>query len=194
MKRKRRVGPRAGARDLFNRVLSDLWRLAQDVRELAACCILGAKPREPSAQAPPVRATPPEPAAPQQSVAAPQGPDRLAEASALLALLSDLATGLWRIKRRIPREGNGEPPNEMRAVYRHAEAAEDALRASGVEVCDHTRKPYVTGMALKVIAFQPTAGVSTEYVDETVKPSIYFRDRLIQRGEVIVAVPSKGDT
>jgi len=43
-------------------------------------------------------------------------------------------------------------------------------------------------MALRVIAFQPTAGITREIITETIKPTIYRNDTIVQIGEVIVAV------
>ena len=116
-----------------------------------------------------------------------------AETKELLRLLTDLATGLWRIKRKIEALPENVPPDEMRKVRRHVQSAWDALTDGKVEVQDLTGEKYVDGMALKVIAFQPTEGVAGEVIDETIKPTVFYRDQLIQRGEVIVATPSKPD-
>jgi len=44
-------------------------------------------------------------------------------------------------------------------------------------------------MSLKVISFQPTPGLGRERVIETIKPTIYFKGKAIQMGEVIVGRP-----
>jgi hypothetical protein len=44
-------------------------------------------------------------------------------------------------------------------------------------------------MSLKVVAFQPTPGIGRERVIETIKPTIYFKGKAIQMGEVIVGRP-----
>ena len=44
-------------------------------------------------------------------------------------------------------------------------------------------------MALDVLAFQPEVSVQDEIITETIKPSIYYQDKLIQRGEVVVSMP-----
>lgn len=116
-----------------------------------------------------------------------------AETKELLRLLTDLATGLWRIRRKIEALPENVPPEEMRRVRRHVQSAWDVLTSGKVEVQDLTGERYVDGMALRVIAFQPTEGVATQVIDETIKPTVFYRDRLIQRGEVIVATPSKPD-
>lgn len=104
-------------------------------------------------------------------------------------LIAQTATGLWRVRRRTLPEGAVERPDEMRQVRRHVEATWDILTQGMVEIRDHIGEKYVTGMALKVVAFQPTPGVQRETIVETIRPSIFYKDTLIQRGQVIVATP-----
>jgi len=112
-----------------------------------------------------------------------------AESRALLEVVAELATALWRIRRRMLQEGDGKPPEQWRRLYRYVESAWDAVHSAKAEIRDHTGEHYVTGMALNVIAFQPREGITDETIEETVKPSVFFADKLIRRGEVIVAIP-----
>jgi hypothetical protein len=105
------------------------------------------------------------------------------------SLISDLATGIWRIKRRIDRESRDQDSDEWRGIYRHMEATCDLLEKHRIEVKDDIGHKYVVGMAAQVLAFQPSADVDQETIIETVRPSVYYKDILIQRGEVIVATP-----
>ncbi|MBK8976386.1 MAG: hypothetical protein IPM29_10690 [Planctomycetes bacterium] len=107
-------------------------------------------------------------------------------------LLSDVATGIWRARRKMLPDGASEPPPELRSSWRHLESVWDALACHGVEVRDHTGERYVAGMALRVIAFQPTVGVQGERIIETIKPTVYCQDHLIQRGEVVVGTAQGG--
>jgi molecular chaperone GrpE (heat shock protein) len=79
----------------------------------------------------------------------------------------------------------------MKRVYRHVEAIFEALKQMGVEYIDPVGRPYDSGMALKVVTFEPTPGLSKEEIKETVKPSVIWQGRLIQMGEVIVGTPPK---
>jgi hypothetical protein len=85
--------------------------------------------------------------------------------------------------------GTDRPLEEMRRAFRHLESLTDVVRGAGLEIQDHTGAPYHAGMALQVLAFQPTPGVQRERVGETVKPTIYHNGTMIQMGEVIVATP-----
>jgi hypothetical protein len=119
------------------------------------------------------RTTPPDPATEKQQ----------------LRLLADVGTGLWRLRQKMQQPGTNRPLEEMRRAYRHLESVWDVLAEAGVEIQDHTDAPFDPGMSLRVIAYQPTAGIDRERVIETIKPTIYVRKQAIQMGEVIVATP-----
>jgi hypothetical protein len=106
-------------------------------------------------------------------------------------LLADIGTGLWRLRQKMVKPGTTQPQDEMRRPYRHLESVWDALAQAGVEIQDHTDKPFDAGMSLKVISYQPTPGLGRERVIETIKPTIYFKGIPIQMGEVIVGIPEK---
>jgi hypothetical protein len=119
-----------------------------------------------------------------------------AEQPSTARMLADVATCLWYLRTRHfrkpwgPDDGSEEEPRARRALGRLAKGI-DALQAGGVVVEDPTGKRYPSGgeAYLRPIQFQPTAGLTFEQVSETVVPVVYWRDRLIQRGEVFVAVP-----
>ena len=109
-----------------------------------------------------------------------------------LRLLADVGTGLWRLRHRMVQPGTDQPLDEMRRAYRHFTSVWDALAEAGLSIRDHTREPVPEGgiYALRVIAFQPTPGLARETVIETIKPTIYYRDQLLQMGEVLVGTPA----
>jgi len=109
-------------------------------------------------------------------------------------LLADVGTGLWRLRQKMVKQGTTQPLDEMRRAYRHLESVWDALVQAGAEIQDHTDKPFDSGMSLKVVSFQPTPGLGRERVIETIKPTIYFKGKAIQMGEVIVGRPEKHET
>jgi len=63
----------------------------------------------------------------------------------------------------------------------------DELR---MEIIDHTGNDFDYGMVLKVVTTQPMAGIKKERVIQTLKPTINWRNKNIQIGEVIVATPA----
>ncbi|OHB61903.1 MAG: hypothetical protein A2Y76_14985 [Planctomycetes bacterium RBG_13_60_9] len=109
-------------------------------------------------------------------------------------LLASIGTGLWRLRRKMEKPGTDQPLETMRLPYRHLESVWDVLVQSGTDIQDHTDTPFDPGMSLKVVAYQPTPGLTRERVIETIKPSIYFKGKRIQMGEVIVGTPEPSET
>jgi hypothetical protein len=109
----------------------------------------------------------------------------------VMNLLSNVGTGLWRLRNKMVQPGTGEPLDEMRRAFRHLQSTLDVLEEAGVEILDHTGELVPEGgiYSLKAIAYQPTPGINRERVIETIKPTIYFKDQMIQMGEVIIGTP-----
>lgn len=106
-------------------------------------------------------------------------------------LLAELSTGLWRMQQKMLKPGSEQPLDEMRRPYRHLETVWDILTQAGIEVHNHTgeRTPQGGAYSLKVLAFQPTPGITHNTVIETIKPSIFYQSQLVQMGEVIIGTP-----
>ena len=102
------------------------------------------------------------------------------------ATLADIGTVAWRLRQKL-----GQYPDVGRPISRQVEELWDTLRQAGLDVRDHTDQSLPEGGAygLRVLAFRPTAGLKEEVVLETIKPSVFYRGRLLQMGQVIVGVP-----
>ncbi|RBQ16284.1 hypothetical protein DP939_30415 [Spongiactinospora rosea] len=98
--------------------------------------------------------------------------------------LADVVTSIWRLERRLRRL-----PGDTRTVTRHLEAAWDTLTQAGVKIQDHLDDPFDPGLSIKVLSYQPAPDLDRERVVETIRPSVYLNDQVIQRGEVIVGTP-----
>lgn len=113
-------------------------------------------------------------------------------------LLAEVATCLWYLKTKYfkhewdDHDGEDDDPRVRRALKRLRKSV-DMLHENGIEVHDPSNKRYPPGSEglMRPIQFLPTAGLTFEMVNETVSPIIYFNDRLLQRGEVFVAVPKE---
>jgi len=102
-----------------------------------------------------------------------------------------MCTGVWRVRRRMIDPATGVAREDMRMPFRHLESVWDTLVAAGVDIRDHTDEPVPEygSVALEVLAYQPTPGLSRDKVIDTIKPSIYMDGRLLQMGQVIVGTP-----
>jgi hypothetical protein len=111
------------------------------------------------------------------------------------ALLATVATNTWRALQKIIDVETSEPKPEMKRIHRHIESISEALREFGVETVDHTGQRYDTGSALKVITSEKRVGLNREEIIETLKPTVRFKGRLLQQGEVVVGEPvPQGET
>jgi hypothetical protein len=107
----------------------------------------------------------------------------------VISFLKNVGNGLWRIRNRLREVENA--PKEIRSAVRFLESTWDSLTQSGVSIQDHTGEIITGGEALRIIAFEPSSRVSCDQVIETIKPTIYYRGKMVQMGEVIVGQPQK---
>jgi hypothetical protein len=108
-----------------------------------------------------------------------------------LKTLVSVATNAWRAKQRMKDPQTGEIREEMRRVDRHVEAIIRNLNDLGIVIRDHTGDTYDEGQPMKVIASKPTAGLRAKQISETLLPSVFWNDRLVQNGEVEISVPAE---
>jgi len=107
----------------------------------------------------------------------------------LLSMAVDVGTLVWRIQRKL--SDISDLPASLQRVSRDLESTWYALAQSGVEIKDHNNQEYHPGMALRIITSQPVASLKRQQIIETLKPTIYYRDKILQMGEVIVGVPER---
>lgn len=164
----------------IDRALADWQRLASAP---AAGPAPSAAAASPAVSAPPastaVAAQPPSPApATAPAAAAPE----VAPSSEFGPAFAELATHVWRARNRL----GSAPPEVARRSLRHLEAAIETLRQLEVTSKDWLNEPYDPGLPLKVISFQPTAGLVRDTIIEVVRPAVFWQNRLMQSGEVVV--------
>lgn len=118
---------------------------------------------------------PPRPAGPLDAP-----PDRTVDLPA--GAIADLAVAIWRLDGKLP---DGAPGR------RQVHAVRDALTDAGVETQAYDGVDFDPGLAIRVIAFQPTAGLKQERILETVRPAVSVRGAILTLAEVIVGVPAQ---
>lgn len=102
-----------------------------------------------------------------------------------VSALCDAATNLWRAHKRL--EGSDE--RLSRQARRYLVNTRDALTDAGLVIQDHDGAKFHPGQALEAVIVQPDPELTVPVVIETVRPSVYFQERQIQMGQVIVGVP-----
>lgn len=134
-------------------------------------------------------------AAQAQSPAVRHAPAGHSSADTLPALL-EIATCLWYLKTKHfgrkwnDQEAMDDDPKVRRSLGR-MNKSQDKLRELGVEIEDPTGNRYPQGgeASMRPIDLLPTPGISFDVVSETMKPMIFWREKLVQRAEVFVSVP-----
>jgi hypothetical protein len=119
---------------------------------------------------------------------------------AYLKALVSIATNAWRAKTKMldteklltPATDNIR--EKMERVDRHIEAIHRNLAEVGIVIRDHTGDLYDEGQPMKVVASKPTQGPDKKRVSETLLPSIFWNNKLIQNGEIEIATPTTPNT
>ena len=134
-----------------------------------------------------------EPSAPLPPVGTQEGEASITriDGARFQALLADIATNAWRGQLRLANWPGDELLAERKRLERNFESILVGLEGFGVRVKDHTGEVYDYGQALKVVAAQPQEGIAKEVVTETIRPTVYWLESIIQRGEVVIATPQE---
>jgi hypothetical protein len=101
-----------------------------------------------------------------------------------------IATNAWRARRETLDPHTGEVRPDMLPIAAHIDAIYRDLAGFGISISDHTGEAYEEGQAMKVLNSVPTAGLDRTRVSQTILPSVFWNNRLIQSAEVEIAVPA----
>jgi hypothetical protein len=104
-----------------------------------------------------------------------------------------IATNAWRIRAKVA-DSTGESKEEIskddvKKVNRYLETVFHALSGIGMEIKDRTGEAFDYGLPEKVVTAQPQPGINKERILETLRPTIYWGNQIVQQGEVVIATP-----
>lgn len=101
----------------------------------------------------------------------------------------ELIVDYWRITKMISRSATDIIPSEIREQLMRFE---DTMKKNNFEIKDMTNKPYSEGMVVDVIHFEKSADptFNAPIISETLRPTIYFKGQVIEKGEIIVTEPA----
>ncbi|SDP53179.1 hypothetical protein SAMN04487981_125102 [Streptomyces sp. cf386] len=130
--------------------------------------------------------TPPGAGTPTSASPTPTPPPLTAPVALEADALVELATAVWRLCNKVEAaEGTSA------GVRRHLDAVVDALVESGVQTRSYDGTVFDPGLRMRVLAYQPMAGLERDEVVETVRPAVYLRGTPLALGEVIVGTPQE---
>jgi len=114
-----------------------------------------------------------------------------------LKYLADVGTGLWRMRRTMVQAdwlklgiklADAQPKTEMQKAFRWLESAEKRFKEFGLEIQDHNGDKYISGQSLRA-TFESAPDLYEDTIIDTIYPTIYFDNKQIQMGEVVVGTP-----
>ena len=111
----------------------------------------------------------------------------------ILPIFLSIATNAWRAKMKMRDNLTGEVREDMRRIDRHIEAIYRNLEECGIIIRDHTGDLYDEGQPMKVIASKPVQGLQKKRVSDTLLPSIFWQNMLVQNGEIEIESPLATD-
>ncbi len=103
-----------------------------------------------------------------------------------IELISSLAVEMWRLDKRIEKAKISQGIDN--AIIDQVQRIKDLFRKQEIEICDHTGVDYNDGLSVKALHIEEVENIpkGKMKVIETVKPSIYYKGKVISHGEVIV--------
>lgn len=104
-------------------------------------------------------------------------------------MLVAVATNVWRARNEMLNLQATQFTEELKQLEVYIDAIHRSLTEFGIAVHEHTGNEYDESQQLVVHNTRPTPGLDTTRVCETLLPSVYWHDRLLQIGEVNVATP-----
>jgi len=105
-----------------------------------------------------------------------------------------IANSYFRSRKKMLDPTTGEPHEAMSRVYKDVERIGRHLEEMGFKIQNHTGDAYDDGQPMKVITSNPRPEATRKYVLETLLPTIYWNDKIIQHGEIEIAVPTASTT
>ena len=109
---------------------------------------------------------------------------------ALIKGLVAIANTYFRAKKKMVDPTSGEPHESMARVYKDVDRIGRHLIEMGFEIKDHTGDAYDDGQPMKVITSNPRPEATRKYVLETLTPTIFWNDRIIQHAEIEIVMPA----
>lgn len=107
----------------------------------------------------------------------------------LMKVVTELATGVWRMQKRLMSERVADDAARVSGALRLAEAALDDARTAGLDVRDFVGQRQWSGLPINVLSYEKSERCAVETIIEAVRPALFFDDHPIQRADVVVGTP-----
>ncbi len=104
-------------------------------------------------------------------------------------LITSIGVEIWRLEKRLNKLDNENPNLELTPFFDQVQRIKDIFMREGIVIKDYLTEGYKEGISLKVLSFEEDASLppGALKVVETVRPTIFYKDKVIFHGEVVVA-------
>lgn len=104
-------------------------------------------------------------------------------------LIISFCIEMWRMEKRLKRLREENPEVDLSVFFDQTQRIRDIFHREGIVVKDDIEGNYKEGTSLKVLHFEddPSLPPGVEKIVETVRPTIFYNDKVIFHGEVVVA-------
>lgn len=111
------------------------------------------------------------------------------ENETLKATLVEIICQIWRLKSRLSVLEKHLEPRLVKGMEMVLKSMVKTLDKAHFELKDHTGELVRGQEAWTVVSWEEVAGLELPQVIETIRPTIYYKDELIQPGEIIAGKP-----
>ncbi len=96
---------------------------------------------------------------------------------------------MWRLEKRLKKLKEEQPSVDLSAFFDQMERIKDLFIREGIVVKDYLEQGYKEGISLRVLHFEddPTLPAGYAKIVETIRPTIFYNEKVIFHGEVVVA-------
>jgi len=114
---------------------------------------------------------------------------KLDEVNMGLKLITTFCIETWRLEKRLNKLQEENLNLDLSTFFDQAQRLKDIFIREGIVIKDYTTGDYTEGISLKVLNYEedPTLPPGVYKIVETVRPTIFYKDKVIFHGEVVVA-------
>ena len=114
----------------------------------------------------------------------------LSECEMLKNALIDVAGQVWRFKSRLGVLEKSIEARQWKGLDSVVRSILSCFLQAGLELKDHTGEVICGGESWTIVSWETMEGIETAKVVETIRPTLYYKNELIQPAEIIAGKPA----
>lgn len=104
-------------------------------------------------------------------------------------LMTSFCVEIWRLEKRLKKLRDDNQAMEFGALFDQLQRIQDIFAREGIVIKDYQGEEYKEGISIKALHFETddTLPKGVSVIVETVRPTVFYKDKVIFHGEVVVA-------